>query len=33
VIERIFGFGGEQEFRHLRDLISREIDADSAAVR
>lgn len=33
VIERIFGFGGEQEFRHLRDLISREIDADAAAVR
>ena len=33
VIERIFGFGGEQEFRHLRDIISREIDADSAAVR
>jgi len=33
VIERIFGFGGDQEFRHLRDLISKEIDADSAAVR
>jgi thiol-disulfide isomerase/thioredoxin len=33
VIERIFGFGGEQEFRHLRDVISREIDADSAAAR
>jgi thiol-disulfide isomerase/thioredoxin len=33
VIERIFGFGGEQEFRHLRDIISREIDADSAAAR
>ena len=33
VIERIFGFGGEQEFRHLRELISREIDADSAAAR
>jgi len=33
VIERIFGFGGEQEFRHLREIIAREIDADSAAVR
>lgn len=33
VIERLFGFGGEQEFRHLRDIISREIDADSAAAR
>ena len=33
VIERIFGFGGEQEFRHLRETISREIDADSAAAR
>ncbi len=33
VIERFFGFGGESEFRHLRDLIAREIDADSAAAR
>jgi len=33
VIERIFGFGGEQEFRHLRETIAREIDADSAAAR
>ena len=33
VIERIFGFGGEQEFAHLREIISREIDADSAAAR
>ena len=33
VIERIFGFGGEQEFAHLRAIISGEIDADSAAAR
>lgn len=33
VIERIFGFGGEQEFRHLRDLIAGEIDADTVAGR
>ena len=33
VIERIFGFGGEQEFAHLREIISREIDAGSAAAR
>lgn len=33
VIERIFGFGGEQEFRSLRETISREIHADSAAAR
>ena len=33
VIERIFGFGGEQEFAHLREIISREIDADTAAGR
>jgi len=33
VIERIFGFGGEQEFRHLREIIAREIDADSTAAR
>jgi thiol-disulfide isomerase/thioredoxin len=31
VIERIFGFGGELEFRRLRETIAREIDADSAA--
>lgn len=31
VIERIFGFGGEQEFARLREIISREIHADSAA--
>lgn len=33
VIERIFGFGGEQEFTRLREIISREIHADSAAAR
>jgi len=33
VIERIFGFGGETEFRHLRETITREIDADAAARR
>jgi len=33
VIERIFGFGGEQEFRRLRETIAREINADSAAAR
>jgi thiol-disulfide isomerase/thioredoxin len=33
VIERIFGFGGDPEFAHLREIISREIDADSAAAR
>jgi thiol-disulfide isomerase/thioredoxin len=27
IIERIFGFGGDNEFRHLRDLISRELAA------
>ncbi|MGH7521800.1 MAG: redoxin domain-containing protein [Gemmatimonadales bacterium] len=31
VVERIFGFGGEAEFARLREIISREIDADSAA--
>ena len=31
VIERIFGFGGEREFARLREIISREIHADSAA--
>jgi len=30
VIERIFGFGGDQEFAHLRDLLEREINADAA---
>ncbi|MGE5803680.1 MAG: redoxin domain-containing protein [Gemmatimonadota bacterium] len=30
VIERIFGFGGENEFRHLHELIEREINADTA---
>ena len=33
IIERIFGFGGETEFQRLRDTISREIHADSAAHR
>ena len=33
IIERIFGFGGEDEFRHLRETISKEIDADPAAHR
>ena len=33
IIERIFGFGGETEFRELRDTITREIHADSAARR
>jgi len=33
VIERIFGFGGEVEFRRLRETIAREIHADSAAHR
>ena len=32
-IERIFGFGGETEFQHLRETIAREIHADSAAHR
>ena len=27
IIERIFGFGGENEFRHLRDLINKELAA------
>jgi len=30
-IERIFGFGGEQEFARLREIISKEIHADSTA--
>ena len=33
IIERIFGFGGEAEFRHLREIIAREIDADATARR
>jgi thiol-disulfide isomerase/thioredoxin len=33
IIERIFGFGGEAEFVHLRETIAREIHADSAAHR
>lgn len=32
-IERIFGFGGATEFEHLRETISREIHADTAARR
>lgn len=31
IIERIFGFGGENEFRRLRETIVRELDADSTA--
>jgi thiol-disulfide isomerase/thioredoxin len=30
IIERIFGFGGEAEFRELRETIEREIKADTA---
>ena len=33
VIERIFGFGGEVEFRRLRETIAREFNADAAAYR
>lgn len=33
VIERIFGFGGDAEFRQLRDTIAGEVHADSAAHR
>jgi len=33
IIERIFGFGGESEFRHLRETIAKEIDADTTAHR
>ena len=33
IIERIFGFGGESEFRQLRETIEREIHGDSASVR
>jgi thiol-disulfide isomerase/thioredoxin len=31
IIERFFGFGGDAEFRHLRETIAKEIDADSTA--
>ena len=31
IIERIFGFGGDQEFSRLRTTITRELDADSTA--
>ncbi len=31
VIERIFGFGGDQEFRELRETIARELDAGPAS--
>src|SRR5467141_1270882 len=33
IIERIFGFGGETDFKRLRETIEREIRADSAAHR
>jgi thiol-disulfide isomerase/thioredoxin len=33
IIERLFGFGGETEFRELADTIAKEIHADSAARR
>jgi thiol-disulfide isomerase/thioredoxin len=33
IIERLFGFGGETEFRELGDTIAKEIHADSAARR
>jgi thiol-disulfide isomerase/thioredoxin len=33
VIERIFGFGGDAEFQHLRQTIAKEIHADTVAVR
>jgi thiol-disulfide isomerase/thioredoxin len=33
IIERIFGFGGDVEFQHLRETIAREIHADTAARR
>jgi thioredoxin-related protein len=25
IIERLFGFGGENEFRHLRELVAKEL--------
>jgi thiol-disulfide isomerase/thioredoxin len=31
IIERLFGFGGDQEFSRLRATIARELDADSTA--
>jgi thiol-disulfide isomerase/thioredoxin len=31
IIERIFGFGGDQEFSRLRATITKELDADSTA--
>ena len=31
IIERLFGFGGDQEFSRLRATITRELDADSTA--
>jgi thiol-disulfide isomerase/thioredoxin len=33
IIERIFGFGGVSEFRRLRETITKEIHADTAAHR
>jgi thiol-disulfide isomerase/thioredoxin len=33
IIERIFGFGGETEFQHLRETIVKEIHADTTARR
>jgi len=33
IIERIFGFGGDAEFQHLRQTIAKEIHADTVAVR
>ena len=33
IIERIFGFGGDAEFEHLRETISKEFHADTAAPR
>lgn len=33
IIERFFGFGGDAEFRHLRETIAKEIHADTAAAR
>ncbi len=33
IIERIFGFGGDAEFQHLRQTIAKEIHADTAAAR
>ncbi|HXG96276.1 MAG TPA: redoxin domain-containing protein [Gemmatimonadales bacterium] len=33
IIERIFGFGGDAEFEHLRQTIAKEIHADTVAAR